>query len=609
MHVFVRKIVAILCLIFCGCALASEINFPTQDERPVVRVGLVDTFSPDFYINTYAATIQYLKRRLPQYRFESMEFSSADTFTRKDAQSLDFLVSSAGTFGIRTQELGMEHIVIRKRADVKNASRSVAAVFVIRSDNEKIKTLEDMRLKRVAATNPSSFDGWLIAEDEIAQAGFSPEKFFASVQFTEYNYPDVISRVLVGQVDVGVLTRCELETLEQQGLVNPESVKVINGKDDPEEPCRRSSDLYPAEVIAVFPHTDPELAKAVTIALLQMPVYEQTEVGWEWVTVNDLVNISGLLERLSLGSFAYQREYTMQALASRYSREIVLILALIAATIFHILRVDTLVMQRTRELVSTINEKEALVERMKRTQQYLQLLERNTIVSQLSSLFAHEMKQPVTNIINYAAGLKMLYQSGRGSTETVEQALEAINDQAHRMAQIVDRVRAYARHEPLTKSDCVLADIVKTMLENFRLAQKSVSSIEVHVPTAIRVKAEPVTLELLLLNLVRNAERAVAGSPTPKIYIDAQTDGRRIRLTVSDNGPRVADDLFEQLGRIGGVTNAQGLGMGLAIAKGIAENHNGHLEFSRSHGGGLAVTLVMNLSNDEGGTYDKEPFA
>lgn len=327
------------------------------------------------------------------------------------------------------------------------------------------------------------------------------------------------------------------------------------------------------------------------------------------MTVNDMVNISGLMEHLSLGSFAYQREFTIEALAHRYSRELILIAALIAATLFHIFRVDRLVMQRTRELVQTVKEKEALLERMKRTQQYLQLLERNTIVSQLSSLFAHEMKQPVTNIINYATGLEMLRKSGRDNTAAVDQALTAINDQAHRMAQIVDRVRAYAKHEPQTKSECLLSDIVSTMLENFRMAQKSVSSIVVDVPNTIRVSAEPVALELLLLNLVRNAERAAAAGPSPQVFIVARTEEHTVRVTVSDNGPRVPESLFGQLGRIGGVQSSQGLGMGLAIAKGIAENHNGHLEFSRSKDGGLAVTLVMTTITEEENTCGEKPSA
>lgn len=594
----------------CGTTIAAAQSAAALSaDRPVVRIGLVDTFPPDFYINTYAATVQYLKHRLPQYRFESVEFANDAALTAEEAKSLDFLVSSAGTFGIRGQELGIEHIVMRKRADVKNASRSVAAVFVVRADDKRIKTLEDMRHKRAAATTATSFDGWLIAQDAVAQAGFNPEKFFSSIQFTEFNYPDVISRVLVGQADVGILRRCQLEQLEEQGLVDPKAVRVVNGKDAADEPCRRSTDLFPAEVIAVFPHTNAELAKDVTIALLQMPASGKEDESWEWVTVNDSVNVTGLMERLSLGSFAYQRELTVEALARRYYREIILVLALIAATIFHILRVDALVMQRTRELVQTIKEKEALLERIKHTQQYLQLLERNTIVSQLSSLFAHEMKQPVTNIINYATGLEMLRKSGRDNLPAVDSALSAINDQAHRMAQIVDRVRAYAKHEALPKSECVLSDIVKTMLENFRLAQKSVSSVEVDVPADIRVSAEPVSLELLLLNLVRNAERAAASAASPKVSIKAESSGEEVRVTVTDNGPRVDDALFEKLSRIGGVQSSQGLGMGLAIAKGIAENHNGHLEFSRSRDGGLAVTLVMPTIQVKETDYGKEPSA
>ena len=104
----------------CSATAAAEktVSAPSAD-RSVVRIGLVDTFSPNFYINTYAVTVQYLKHRLPQYRFESVEFASDAALTLEDAKSLDFLVSSAGTFGIRAQELGIEHIVMRKRSDVR----------------------------------------------------------------------------------------------------------------------------------------------------------------------------------------------------------------------------------------------------------------------------------------------------------------------------------------------------------------------------------------------------------------------------------------------------------------------------------------------------------
>ena len=105
---------------------------------------------------------------------------------------------------------------------------------------------------------------------------------------------------------------------------------------------------------------------------------------------------------------------------------------------------------------------------------------------------------------------QMLRQSGRENGPTFDQALGAISDQAQRIAQIVDRVRAYDRHQPLAKTPCVLADIVQAMLENFRMVQNSACTVSVEVAGNIRVVADPVALELLLLNLVRNAARAAA---------------------------------------------------------------------------------------------------
>ena len=86
------KFLIVLCVV-CGLGVAS--SGYAADERPVVRIGFVDTFSPEFYISTYAATIQYLKRQLPQYRFESVEFTNVDSFTRAVALMFDFLVSSS----------------------------------------------------------------------------------------------------------------------------------------------------------------------------------------------------------------------------------------------------------------------------------------------------------------------------------------------------------------------------------------------------------------------------------------------------------------------------------------------------------------------------------
>ena len=97
MRSFLLKIFTASCLILSSIGEGLSFEAPFVDVRPIVRIGLVDTFSPGFYINTYAPTVQYLKKRLPQYRFESVEFANDAALTKENVQGLDFLVSSAGT--------------------------------------------------------------------------------------------------------------------------------------------------------------------------------------------------------------------------------------------------------------------------------------------------------------------------------------------------------------------------------------------------------------------------------------------------------------------------------------------------------------------------------
>lgn len=563
------------------------------EVRKTLRVGLIDTFSPAFYIDTYAPTIEHLKKTLPQYKFESVEYPNLSAFKADQTHPVDFLLSTSGTYAVLRDSLGIEHLVTRKSDLVQKPSMSVGSVFVVRSDRNDIHRIADLKNKNVAAASPESFDGWFTALDAIELEGLDSTKFFRKTIFTDYGYPDVISQVLLKNADVGILTLCQLERAIERKDVGRNDLKVIGARTAPHERCRRSTDLYPAEVFSTMPQTETEVAKDVAVALLTMPKLKRS---WQWVTLSDLVNVSGLLKRLQLGPYAYQRQWTIEAVVVRYKTEIILFLALIAAITFHIVTINILVRRRTRQLIAALNEKEELLEKAKRTQEYLNLLERTNIVSQLSALFAHELKQPVTNIINYAAGLSLLRKSDDqlAHNPMVDKALDAINAQARRVAEIVERVRAYAKHQPRLRSMCRLNDIIEQMIANFRLAKTSGTVVEVDVAPDIMVRADPVELELLFLNLLKNADRAVKNVDSPKVTIRSVVEGSRVKVTVSDNGPQIDESVLAGLGKIGGVRNPQGLGMGLAIATGIAEQHNGHLEFARSPLGGLMVTVVLD---------------
>ena len=89
-------------------------------------------------------------------------------------------------------------------------------------------------------------------------------------------------------------------------------------------------------------------------------------------------------------------------------------------------------------------KREAAAEALRQNRQRLANLERAGTVAQLSALFAHEVKQPITAIVNYLTGIRMLRAQGR-TREREEKALGLALKAAYRAADIVERVRRTAK--------------------------------------------------------------------------------------------------------------------------------------------------------------------
>lgn len=273
------------CLAFlfgASAAIAAETGMvaPSGDASGVVRVGLVDTFTPSFYIDVYTPLIESLKAGLPQYRFETKEISHADAMKPESVENIDFVIVSSG--GARMlSRAGLQQIATLRKSRCADVSRSVGAVFLVPAGSP-VQTIEDLRGRRVAATAPWSFEGWLIPQGEIARRGFDPEDFFREVTFTEWNFPDVLTLVVTGMSDAGVLPACELEQAVRTGVIQAEDVRIVGER--PERAaggCATSTELYPDLMFASSPSADPDVVKAVTVALLSMPADAN---GLDWLS-------------------------------------------------------------------------------------------------------------------------------------------------------------------------------------------------------------------------------------------------------------------------------------------------------------------------------------
>lgn len=565
-----------------------------QCERRLITIGLFDTFSPDFYIRTYSPTLDHLLASLPEHRFRFVELDYRSVEADIERLHPDFLVTSGSLYAALMGSVGMHQVATRQPKTSPRPSETVSSAFVVRASSP-YRTLADLKGARVAISDRRSFDGWLIAQGELAREGLDPEKHFSEVIETEYGVPDVGTLVKIGAADVGVLATCEYEQLSANGLIKPGEFRILAEKPSAGG-CVRSTARYPDVVFSSLPWVDAETVRETTVSLLSMPA---DALDFRWTVCNDFVPTFELLRTLSLGPFAGQNDLTFEALWRRWKTEILLGLLLLAAVLFHIVTINLLVRKRTAQLSEALAETERFFREAREARNALLTIERTNIVAQLSSMFAHEIKQPIMNISLYAGTLRMLLArlglpEGMGAKAAA--ILDALDHEVERSADIVEHVRSYAKKRTRNPVPCDLCEVARDAVKTVEVRG---IRIENKLAPGLCVLADPFELLFVLSNFLRNAAAAVRDEPEPLIKIEGEKRGAVIRAVVSDNGPVMSETDFERLGKVGASSKPDGLGFGLAIAAAIAEANGGHLEFERASPHGLRAVLVLAAARHE----------
>ena len=219
-----------------------------------------------------------------------------------------------------------------------------------------------------------------------------------------------------------------------------------------------------------------------------------------------------------------------------------------------------------------------------------------TQVSRLSALgemasgIAHEINQPLAAIVNYANGCVSLIQQERAEDEVLTKALRSIAEQSERAAQIIRKMRAFARRPDGQRGTFHLTDLLRDALQ-VSASQRRRVGIELRCdfqadPDAI--VADGIQIEQVILHLVRNAVDSLSELPSehPRIIdvttedsVDEATGHPMIATTVTDSGGPMAGDVEVRLFAPFHTTRRNGLGLGLVISRTIIESHSGRLTY------------------------------
>lgn len=560
----------------------------------VITIGIEETLDPTFFVETMGPTMAHLRKSFPQHTFETKLLSLPDLSRAIDKKEIDLFMADSGFFAYEAKRSRARDLATRSHPLSKTPSKTTSVTIIVRDDRTDLRTLSDLQHKTVAATSDNFSDGWLMTQALLQKEGFDPDKFWGKTTFTNYSDLSVLDHVLLRDVDVGILPSCELESILSVRGFRPESgLRVINPQPTDDLACQRSAELYPGIVFASLPGLDARLLKALKIAVLKQPL---SFGGYDWGIADSYESVNDVYRMLRVGPYAYLRDLNWDAFKERYLKYLWVLLGIIALGTIHILRTRRLVRLRTQQLSDALERQAKLEKDARVSRQRLSAVERAGVVSQMSSLLAHEVMQPLTALINFSSGLRTYTHQKFGSDSVVDHATEVITEEAQRILAIVERVRSYAKNQESPREHIRISEIVRDALHTF---SHTTTAEDISIHTQERadplVEVNRLELELVLVNLMKNAADAMENSAQKSLSIILDVDQSDMAvIEVVDTGGAIADETFRQLTLPIASIKEDGLGLGLSLCKSIAERHGGKLEFKRLDSGlSAAVKLPI----------------
>jgi two-component system, LuxR family, sensor kinase FixL len=237
-----------------------------------------------------------------------------------------------------------------------------------------------------------------------------------------------------------------------------------------------------------------------------------------------------------------------------------------------------------------VSEERAAQETVRTLQRELLQASRMTAMGTMASTLAHELNQPLTAITNYMATARRKAEGGAGVDDLVG-CIALAEETALRAGEIIRRLRAMtlggqARRETfdLRKAAEAAAALASAIHPRLRIEQA--------IPADASVCADRIQIEQVLLNLLQNADEAVAGGPCT-IRVAAAVEGPLVVVTVADDGPGFPEAVLDGAFETAVSSKAGGTGIGLSISRTIVEAHGGHIRARNLPGRGAEIRFTL----------------
>ncbi|WP_247767396.1 ATP-binding protein [Bradyrhizobium sp. 172] len=282
------------------------------------------------------------------------------------------------------------------------------------------------------------------------------------------------------------------------------------------------------------------------------------------------------------GSTVYFRE------PSVWERYLWLIASVVAVFLIQAGLIAILLREHRRRQFAEVQSRQRMTE--------LAHVNRFATAGELTASIAHEINQPLGSILTNAETAAAILQSQRpdiAALSDVVELREIVNDilqDDRRATEVIRRMRSLLKKAPFELKQLDLNEVVQETVRflSALTVSRKFEMVNVITPDALPILGDRIQLQQVILNLVLNGVEAMKDTSHESRTISIRTARveQFAELSVSDRGPGIPEDKLKQVFEPFYSSKAEGMGMGLAIARTIIEAHNGFISASnREHGG------------------------
>jgi C4-dicarboxylate-specific signal transduction histidine kinase len=219
--------------------------------------------------------------------------------------------------------------------------------------------------------------------------------------------------------------------------------------------------------------------------------------------------------------------------------------------------------------------------------------------AELAAALAHDLSQPLSAIGTYASASQVLAGRGAPDHPRLLETLEQITKESARAGQYLRRMRDFFRTGSMREESISVSELLATTRAHLqdRMARAGIqwrATLETALPP---VRVDGVQIGAVLGNLVGNACDALSGhAGTREIharaFVVAGSSPALVRILIEDSGPGIPAELRPRLFLPMATSKPNGMGLGLALSRSIAERQGGHLWFDDSR---AMTTFCLDL--------------